>query len=95
MGQVCIMSSWFFNVYMNAVMKGIENGNRRKGVRFREDGKEWRLLGLLYADDLFLCWESEEDLRAIVGCFIEVCRRKGLKVNEGKSKVMFLGGERG
>ena len=91
MGQVCIMSSWFFNVYMNAVMKGIENGNRRKGVRFQEDGKEWRLLGLLYADDLFFVGS----LRAIVGCFIEVCRRKGLKVNEGKSKVMFLGGERG
>ena len=36
--------------------------------------KEFRLPGLLYADDLVLCGESEEDLRAMVGCFVEVCR---------------------
>ena len=51
--------------------------------------------GLLYADDLVLCGESEEDLRAMVGHFVEVCRRRGLKVNAGKSKVMVLGGEEG
>ena len=50
---------------------------------------------LLYADDLVLCDESEEDLKAIVGRFIEVCRRIGLKVNAGKSKVILLGGEEG
>ena len=58
----------------------------RKGIRFLEDGREWRLLGLLYADDLVLCGESQEDLR-----FVEVCRRRGLKVN----KVMMLNGEEG
>ena len=47
--------------------------------------------GLLY--DLVLCGESEEDLRAIVGRFTKVCRRRGLKDNAGKSKVMLLGGE--
>ena len=51
--------------------------------------------GLLYVNDLVLCGESVEDLRAIAGCFIEVCRRRGLKVNAGKSKVMLLGGEEG
>ena len=40
--------------------------------------------GLLYADDLALYGESEEDLMAMVGRFIEVCRRRGLKVNGGK-----------
>ena len=49
----------------------------------------------MYADDLVLCGESEEDLRVMVGCFIEVCRRGGLKVNAGKSKVMVLVGEEG
>ena len=49
--------------------------------------------GLLYADDLVLCGESEEDLRAIVGRFTEVCRRRGLKDNAGKCKVMLLSGE--
>ena len=30
-----------------------------------------------------------------VGWFAEVCRRRGLKVNAGKSKVMVLNGEEG
>ena len=47
----------------------------------------------MYANDLVLSDESE-DLRAIVGHFIEVCRR-GLKVNVGKSKVILLSGEEG
>ena len=50
--------------------------------------------GIFYADELVLCGESEEDLRAIVGRF-EVCRRRELKVNAAKSKVMVLGGEEG
>ena len=56
----CVMSSWLFNIYMDAVMK---------------EGREWKLPVLLYADDLVLCGESEEDMRGIVGCFVEVCRR--------------------
>ena len=46
-------------------------------------------------DDLVLHGESEEELRVMVGQFVEVCRRRGLKVNEGKSKVMVLNGEEG
>ena len=37
----------------------------RRGVRFREDGREWRLPSLLYADDLVLRGELEEDQRAM------------------------------
>ena len=51
--------------------------------------------GLLYVGDLVLRGESEEDLKAMVGRFVEVCRRRYLKVNAGKSKVMVLGGEEG
>ena len=32
-------------------------------MRFLEQGREWRLPALLYADELVLCGESEEDLR--------------------------------
>ena len=49
----------------------------------------------MYADDLVLCDELEEDLKAMVRHFVEVCRRSGLKVNAGKSKVMVLNGEEG
>ena len=49
------MSPWFFNVYMDAVMKEVKMGMGRRGVRFHEDGREGRLPGLFYADDLVLC----------------------------------------
>ena len=65
----------------------------RRGVGFMEEGREVRLPGLLYADGLVLCGESEEDLGTMVGRFAEVCRRRGLKVNAGKSKVMVLNRE--
>ena len=37
----------------------------------------------------------KEDLRAMIGRFIEMCRRRRLKVNTGKSKVMVMNGEEG
>ena len=76
-------------------MKEVKMGMGRRGVSFLEGGKKWRLPGLLYADDLALCGESEEDLRVMVGRFSEVCRRRVLTVNAGKSKVMVLNGEGG
>ena len=66
-------------------------GMGRRRVRFLEDGRKWRL----YADDLFLCGESEENLREMTGQFAEVCRRGGPKINAGKNKVMVLNGEEG
>ena len=70
-------------------------GMGRKRVRFLEGRREWRLPGLLYANDLVLCGKSEEDLRLMVGGFAEVRRRRGLKVNTGKSKRMVMNGEEG
>ena len=59
-----------------------------------EEGREWRLPNLLHADELVLC-ESVEDLRVMEGRFVEVCIRRGLKVNAGKSKVTVMNGEEG
>ena len=70
-------------------------GMGKRGVRFQEEGREWKLPGLLYANGLVLCGESEEDQRAVVGRLIEVYSRKGLKVNAGKSKIILLGWEEG
>ena len=80
------MSPWFFNVYMDAVMKKVKMGRRREGILLRME-----IAWPLYADYLVLYGESEEDLRAMVGRFVQVGRRRGLKVNAGKSKVMELG----
>ena len=35
--------------------------------RDRKKGRQWRLLGLFYADYLVMCGESEEDLRVMMG----------------------------
>ena len=60
------------------------------GDRMMENGGEWRVLYLLYADDLVLCGESEESLRGLVERFGRVCKRWGLKVNVDRSKVMIV-----
>ena len=60
-------------------------------MRFLKEGREWRLPGILYAVDLVVSGNLEEDLKVMVGCFVEVCGGRGLKVNANKSKVMMLG----
>ena len=45
---------------------GCSNGGKNGDGK---EGKELRWPGLLYADDLVLYGESEEDLRAMKGCF--------------------------
>ena len=68
--------SLLFNVNMDGMMKEVKMGIGRRGVSFLEDGRKWRLLGLLYLDDLVLCGESEKDLRVMVEWFAEVCRKR-------------------
>ena len=80
----CIMSPWLFNVQS---IYGWSDEGGEDG-----DGRECRLPGLLYADELVLYGELEEGLRVMVGWFTEVCRRRGLKVNACMSKLMELNG---
>ena len=81
------MSPLLFNVYMDTVMKEVK-------MWIGEEGREWRLPGLLYVDNLVLCGELEANLKPMVGHLVEVSRR-GLKVNAGRSKVMALDVEEG
>ena len=70
-------------------------GIGKRGVRFQEEGKGLILPGLLYAYDLVLCSDQEKDLWSMVVRFVEVCIRRDLKFNAGKSKVMALSGQKG
>ena len=77
MRQDCIISPYHFNVYLDGVINEVKMGIRRRRVRFMEEGseiygggREWRLNGPSHAGDLVLCGESEEVLRAKVGCFV-------------------------
>ena len=68
-------------MYIDVVMKEMKMGMGRMGMRFLEEGREWRLPNVLCADVSVLCGKFEEELSAMVGRFIEHCRR-GLKVYE-------------
>ena len=72
------------------------NGIRSMLIGFyRRRSRKWRLPDLLYADDLVICGELEEGLKAMVECFVEVYRRRGLKFSADRSKLMVLGREEG
>ena len=47
-------------------------GMGRMKVRFMEEGSEGRLTGILYADELDLYGELEQDLKVIMEHFVEV-----------------------
>ena len=70
------------------------------GVKYAVLGKdgvmEWkRQAGLLYADDVCLMVNSEEDMKVIMEKVNECVVEYGLKVNEKKSKVVCINGEVG
>ena len=65
------MCPWLFNVYMDGMTKEMKMGMGKRGVTFLDDGREWRLPGLFYADDFFICGESDEGLRVMVERFAE------------------------
>ena len=65
-----------FHVHMDAMMKQLKMGKGRLGGRLMKEERDWRLLFLFCAPDLVFCGESEEDLIAMVRCFVDVCRRK-------------------
>ncbi len=58
------------------------------GAKLRLNGEIWSVVTCLFADDTVLLAESEGDLQRVVNEFYSVCKRRKLKVNAGKSKVM-------
>ena len=62
-------------------------------LTYFEEGREWRLPGLLYTDYLVVCGGPIEILTVIIGHFVEVYKRRDLKVNVDKSKGIGLCGE--
>ncbi len=58
------------------------------GVRMYDEGRKWVLNSILFAEDTVLIAERESDLKIFVSVFDSVCKRRKLKVNVNKSKVM-------
>ena len=45
-GKGSMMSPLLFNIYMDPLMKEAKIGLWRRGVRFQEEGRDWRLSGM-------------------------------------------------
>ena len=86
--QGCVMSPWLFNLYMDGVVREIQGRAVDVGVTLRRDGRVWKLPVLLFADDTVLLSEDEWELQGLVREFGSVCKKRNLKVNANKSKVM-------
>ncbi len=52
------------------------------------EGRKWVLNSILFAGDTVFIAENESDLQNLVSDFDSVCKRRKLKVNVNKSKVM-------
>ncbi len=86
--QGCVMSPWLFNIYMDGVMRKVKGKVGEAEVRLYDEGRKWVLNSILFADDTVLIAESERNLQNLVTVFDSVCKRRKLKVNVNKSKVM-------
>jgi hypothetical protein len=87
--QGCVMSPGLFNIYMDSVVREVSGIVGNEGVSLRnENGIEWVLNMLLFADDTVLLSDSERGVQNMVEVFGDVCRARGVNINVEKSKVM-------
>ena len=95
--QGCVMSPWLFNVFIDGVMREVQQEVRETGVSLWDASRNCALkVGwLMYADDTVLVAGSEVELQKLVDEFGRVCRKRKLSVNISKSKVMKIGGNQG
>ncbi len=86
--QGCVMSQRLFNIYMDGCIREMKVKVRDLGARLNVTGVEQPLVPGLYADDTVLLAETEGMLQGTVDETDRVCKKRKLKVNAGKSKVM-------
>ena len=78
--QSCVMSPCLNNEFMNAVMKEVKMQNGRVGV-----GRDWRLSGILYADNFVSFGKQEKDLKVTNDGFLRSVRKETSKSMQTKS----------
>ena len=86
--QGCVLSPDIFSLYSQKVMEEIEE---LEGVRV--GGRNINCIR--YADDTVLIADSNEKLQELTSTLDDACKRKGLRINFGKTEVMGITKRRG
>ena len=73
--------------------EGGENGDGKERNEISGGGKRVEIVWPLVCRGLGFVWRVGERPEGNGGTFVDVIRRRGLKVNAGKNKMMVLGGE--
>ena len=82
--QGCILSSCFFNLYAEYIMRNAGLEEAQAGIKIA-----WRNINnLKYEDDTTLMAESEEELKRVLMKVKEESEKVGLKINIQKTKIM-------
>ena len=77
------LSLILFGLYINDLAEELNKTN--KGIKL-EDNLE--INSLLYADDLVIVSESEEDLQSQLNVLLEWCQKWRMRINIDKTKVV-------
>ncbi len=85
--QGCVMSPWLFNIFMDGCLREIKCKVVNTGAKLRLNGEVWAVVTCLFADDTVLLARG---IWRVVNEFYSICKRRKLKVNAGKGKVMVM-----
>lgn len=80
--QGCIMSATLFKIYINDLVKDINNLNL--GCTFEDNN----LSMLMFADDIVLVSPSEDHLQQMLNCVANWCKKWRLSLNSGKTQIV-------
>ena len=81
--QGCVVSPLLFDVFVDRLAREV----KRLGLGVATGGGSL----LLYADDIVVLAESQEDLQKMMNAVHAFCKRWRLQVNMSKTKVMAFG----
>ena len=76
LGRGCVMSPWLFNMYMDGVIREVNERVLGRGVELvGREGDVWRVNQQLHVDDTVMFGNSRENLQQLLKEFDNVARR--------------------
>ncbi len=82
------MSPLLYSIFMDKCMRELKCKVVNAGAKLQLNGDVWCVVTCFFSDDTMLLAESKGGLQRVVNEFYSVCKRRKLKVNAGKCKVM-------